>query len=301
MSMFRTILCPVDASTFSQRALRHAVALARASGAEIVVMSVRPPALPPSLWLTEASALPVEEPGEQSRALDALRVFVRESAGVEPDRAFVVDGSIVPEVLNKAAELPADLIVMGTHGLGGFDRLILGSVTEKILRKARCPVLTVPRLAPDATESADTRFSRIVCGVDRSLASQRALECALSFARQTAGELVMVHVLEDISAEEPRFARHFNMEECWRAIEPEIRASYEAMVPSDARQSAKVSVRVPFGKAYKELLAAAADVRADLIVLGTAGSHTPFGATTQHVVREATCPVLTVPPVAAPS
>ena len=115
-------------------------------------------------------------------------------------------------------------------------------------------------------------------------------------ARRSAGEVVLVHVLEDISAEEPKFARHFNMEECWRAIAPEIRASYEAMVPAEVRQSVKVDVRVPFGKAWKELLKAAAEFRADLIVLGTAGWHAPFGATIQHVVREAAWPVLSVPP-----
>jgi len=296
MITFRTILCPVDGSSFSQRALRHAMALAKTSGAEVVVMTVRPVALPPSLWLTRESAVPVEEPDGRSRALDSLRSFVREATGVEPGRTFIVDGSVVPAILDMAVALPADVIVMGTHGLTGFDRLILGSVTEKILRKARCPVLTIPRLAPDATEPSETRFGRIVCGVDRSAASHRALEYALSIARQSStGELVLVHVLEDISAEEPKFASHFNMEECWRAIAPEICASYEAMVPADARQSVKVDVRVPFGKAYKELLKAASESGADLIVLGTAGWYAPFGATTQHVVREAACPVMTVP------
>jgi nucleotide-binding universal stress UspA family protein len=132
--------------------------------------------------------------------------------------------------------------------------------------------------------------------MDRSSASARALQYALALvARGKAARLVIVHVLEDVSAEEPRFAEHFNVVECWREIAPEIRATYEALVPPDTRASCNVEVRVPFGKAYRELLDVARDVESDLIVIGAAGRETPFGATTQHVLRAADCPVLIVP------
>lgn len=301
MNTLTTILCPVDGSSFSERALKHATALGRLYGAEVVVLSVRPIEVTPALWLTRPSALPQEEPGERGRAEAALRDFVTRATGAPAGRTLVTDGRIVPEILRVAGELSADLIVMGTHGLGGFDRLVLGSVTERVFRKASCPVLTIPRLAPEAPDRSQAGFRCVLCGADRSAASARALAHAVALARRSSGRLVIAHVLEDISAEEPRFASHFNMEECWRAIAPEIRASYEAIVPEDARRELAVEVQVPFGKAWRELLRAAHDTGADLIVVGTAGWDAPSGATTQHVVRGAECPVLTVPAEAGPS
>lgn len=296
MIAFQKILCPVDASTFSRRAVRHAVALAKWYGAEVAVISVRPPALPPSLWFQQESAVPIEGDYSRDQAEVSLRAFVEAASGETPTRVFVADGQIVPEILRVARELGADLIVMGTHGLTGFERLLLGSVTEKVLRKAECPVMTIPRLVPDTAEPPAVTFKTIICGMDRSPASKRALEHALSLAQQASGCLLVVHALEDISEEEPSLARHLNIPECWRAVEPDIRASYEALVPAEARDWCKVEVLIPFGKGYRRVLDIARERSADLIVLGTTGWSGPFGATTQHVLREAECPVLVVPP-----
>jgi nucleotide-binding universal stress UspA family protein len=264
--------------------------------AELIALAVRPAGMPPSLWLSRESAVPYEEPRGRERAEESLRTFVSSAAGTSVARTLVTDGRIVPEILRVARDVAADLLVMGTHGLGGFDRLILGSVTERVLRQVPCPVLTIPRRAPESPDTAHEGFRRVLCGADRSDASRRALDHAVSLARRSSGRLLLVHVLEDISAEEPRFASHFNMEECWRAIAPDIRSTYEAMVPEDVRREVALEVQVPFGKGARELLRAARAFDADLIVLGTAGWDAPCGATTQRVVREAECPVLTVPP-----
>jgi nucleotide-binding universal stress UspA family protein len=297
MMAYQRILCPVDASAFSRRALRHAFALAGGYDAEVVVMSVRPPSLPPSLWFEKESAVPVEGPYSRDQAEISLRAFVESATGSTPGRVLVADGQIVPEILRVARELPADLIVIGTHGLGGFERLLLGSITEKVLRKAECPVMTIPRLAPETAEPPAVVFKTIVCGMDRSAASKHALDHALSLAQQAGGRLIVVHALEDVSEEEPSLAAHLNIPECWRAVEPEIRAAYEALVPAEAREWCKIDVRIPFGKAYSTILDIARQDGADLIVLGTAGWSSPFGATTQHVLRAAECPVLVVPSV----
>jgi nucleotide-binding universal stress UspA family protein len=293
----RKILCPVDTSSFSQRALRHAVALGAWYDAEVVVLAVRPTVLPPALWLTREVAVPLEDTSEAG-AVASLAAFVHCVVGPNHARLQVADGHVVPEILRAASELPADLIVMGTHGLTGFDRLVLGSVTQKVLRKAGCPVLTVPRLAERRPEPPQVRFRTIVCGVDRSAASRRAVGYALSLAQQAGGRLVLVHALEDFGEEEPRFASHFNTEACWREVEPEIRRSYEALISDETRQWCDVEVLTPRGKSYKQILAAAASREADLIVLGTAGWNAPFGTTTSHVLHEASCPVLVVPPLA---
>lgn len=83
---------------------------------------------------------------------------------------------------------------MGTHGRGGFERLFLGSVTEKVLRTARCPVLTVPPPAEGAP-SGPVLYKTILCPLDFSDSSMRALEYALSLAKESHARVILLHVL----------------------------------------------------------------------------------------------------------
>jgi nucleotide-binding universal stress UspA family protein len=89
----------------------------------------------------------------------------------------------------------ADLLVMGTHGRSGFEQLLLGSVTEKVLRKASCPVLTVPRRHPDAVPETPVLFKEILCPVDFSDCSMRALNHAMSLAQEADAHLTVLHVM----------------------------------------------------------------------------------------------------------
>ena len=290
MAALQSVLCPVDGSPCSELALRHAAEWCRRTGARLVVLSVRPIAPTPALWLTTASALPAEAPDAAERAREALAEDVRgavELAGVQVE---VAEGSIVGEILRVARERAADAIVMGTHGLSGVDRLVLGSVTEKVVRKASCPVLVVPPAA------GAPRLERvIVCGIDRAEASVRALELAGARAAEQGARLVVVHAFEDFSAEDPRFAHHFNSDACWHAAEPEIRAAYSAMLPQDVLRSGTAELVVQRGRPYRVLLDTATARSADLIVLGAAGWNPPYGSTTAHVLRAAKCPVLVIP------
>jgi nucleotide-binding universal stress UspA family protein len=295
MIQFHHILCPVDTSEFSRRALQHAVALGRWYDAPVTVLSVRSPNLPPALWAGHHVAFPPETLEMREQAVEGLRHFVRNTVGELGGSVVLVDGGVVAEILRAARELAADLIVMGTHGLSGFERLLLGSVTEKILRKAPCPVLTIPRLAAGATEPPEVRFSRIVCGVDRAPASRRGLDYALSLAQEAGGSIVLLHAVENLLDEEPRFARHFDTPECREEISADLTREYASLVPAEARVWSELEVRIVYGKAYTELLSIARERRADLIVVGTSGTAAIFGSTAQHVLREAACPVLVVP------
>ena len=100
------------------------------------------------------------------------------------------------EILAQADRLQSNLVVMGTHGRSGFERLFLGSTAEKVLRKARCPVMTVPPKAPDAMASGLAPFKRIVCGIDFSKSSHVALDYAMSLAQENGAALAVVHVIE---------------------------------------------------------------------------------------------------------
>ena len=94
------------------------------------------------------------------------------------------EGNTAAEVVARASAMPSDLIVMGTHGRAGFERVVLGSVTEKVLRRAPCPVLTVPRNVADAVPAPPVLFTRIVCAVDFSDCSIHALNYAMSLAQE---------------------------------------------------------------------------------------------------------------------
>src|SRR5678815_2445509 len=140
MTAIKRILCPVDFSEYSRHALDSAVAIARQQRATVTALYVVPPPQTVYPAFGIGAFVPyvysVEELQEFQQALER---FV---AAVDfPIAAVTVEALVVDEILKRAADLPADLIVMGTHGRTGFDRLVLGSVAERVLVKAKCPVL----------------------------------------------------------------------------------------------------------------------------------------------------------------
>ena len=104
-------------------------------------------------------------------------------------------GNVPKEITREAERLPADLLILGTHGRSGFERLFLGSVTEKVLRSTRVPVLTIP---PPVQHPGSPVYKTILCPVDFSDASIRALEYALSLAQQADARLILLHVIENV-------------------------------------------------------------------------------------------------------
>ncbi|MCL4812302.1 MAG: universal stress protein [Vicinamibacteraceae bacterium] len=298
MITIKRILCPIDSSPFSQRALRYAAALASWYDAGLIAHSVRSGLMPSARWIDAPLPLPLETPEERAAGERAVRAFVEKAVGDGPVEVVFSEGPVVDEILRLAREQTADLIVMGTHGVSGFERLLLGSVTERVLRKAPCPVLTVPREASPETVDADVTCRAIVCPVDFGEASQSALHYALSLAQEAQGRLVLMHVLEYFIEDEPRINAHFNVPEYRRALEHDARERLEAMIPEAARAWCEPEIVVGHGKAYREILRVAGERSADLIVLGVQGrgviDRTLFGSTAEHVVRKATCPTLTV-------
>lgn len=293
-SPIKNILCPVDLSETSGRALAYARMLASWYDASVTALQVIwvgiPPVSPSGVpsFITDAQ----QEDFEQD-----LKRFVENARRSPQVNIAVLHGPIVPQILREAKVLNADLIVMGTHGLGGFERLVLGSVTEKVLRKAECPVLTVPPASADAP-TIPQPFKCIVCAIDFSPASEKALAYALRLAEESGKRLVLLHVVDwptdrhvppgrgpEMSAERHQYEHH--------AIKA-LRAS----VSEDARQWCTCQERTATGRPHEEIVRIAAAESADLIVMGVHGRQTldqmMFGSTTSHVVRSATCPVLTI-------
>jgi nucleotide-binding universal stress UspA family protein len=292
----KNILCPVDFSEFSRHAIDHAVTIARWYGARVTALHVLPP-LAAGMPATDAGLPPfVFTPNDLRQFQAELASFVSENRGDARVDSKVVEGSLTGEIVRLARELPADLIVMGTHGRSGFERLLLGSVTEKMLRKTPCPLLTVPARAPAALPDK-VLFTDILCAVDFSPSSLRALTFAESLAKEADARLTVLHVLEPVYA----LAGTPAMNRAETTFDPELRRAatvrLQETISDEARTYCHVREIVTFGKPYREILREAAEQRCNLVVMGAHGGGLDllaFGSTTNHVVREATCPVLTL-------
>jgi nucleotide-binding universal stress UspA family protein len=191
---------------------------------------------------------------------------------------------------------------MGTHGAGGFEHLVLGSVAEKVLRRAACAVLTVP---PHANRTSFLPFRRVLCAVDFSEWSLRALELARSLALESGAAITAMTVIEwpwpeppppDFAELPPQQAGA--LRDYRRYVETGAMRRLTTLAAEPASAGVALDVRVDHGKSHVEILRCAADIRADLIVLGVHGRKQidldVFGSTTNQVVRQATCPVLTL-------
>jgi nucleotide-binding universal stress UspA family protein len=205
------------------------------------------------------------------------------------------DGSAVHEILAAAQDFESDVIVLGTHGRGGFERLVLGSVTEKVLRKAPCAVLTVPRGAL-GREPGAVRWERILCAHDGSAASQDGVDYAVSLAERTGARLLLLGVVESIpyggDFTSPEYSA-FRKERERHAV-----TALDLALEPDVRSRLRVADRVVYGKPSQQILEVAAQDRPDVIVMGIRGRGAldllMFGSTTNHVVRHAEQPLLTV-------
>ena len=209
----------------------------------------------------------------------------------------VMQGNPAKEIVLLAERMSADLLVMGTHGRGGFERLFLGSVTEKVLRTTLCPVLTIP--PPIQTPSDDpVVYTTILCPVDFSDTSSRALQYASSLAKETDARLILLHVVEGVT-EPPDLDMHaqFNVPEYHRYLKEDAMTRLKTAIPDEARLG-RSEERVTSGKPFREILRVAAETNADLIVMGVHGrgavERWVFGSTTHHVLREARRAVLTL-------
>ncbi len=143
----RLLLHPTDFSDYSTRAFSIAVGLARQHRATIVVLHVADTLGPENVTYGEAVSQLEPEGYRQRLQADLRRVALPDEAGV-PVQHLLVEGEPAAEIVRVAREHQCDLIVMGTHGRTGLQRLLMGSIAEQVMRRAPCPVLTVKSSPP---------------------------------------------------------------------------------------------------------------------------------------------------------
>jgi nucleotide-binding universal stress UspA family protein len=270
---FRHILAPVDFSELSAHALRYAARLAKCADASVTALYADPFQPPP--YFTEGG---LEQLASQLRtarkeAEAYLGKFVAAEAP-ELQRVKLVVREALPAdaILRAASEEHADLIVMGTHGRSGLNRLAMGSVTERVMREAATPVLAV------RGDWQDREIRRIVCPVNNSEPARRALAAATGLAKCLGATVTVLHV------QEPG-ARDSITDLC-------------AWLPGEQRNVCSVTELSGGGDVAQEVISLAVESKADLLVLGarhrTFADTTVVGANTIRMLRHAPCPVMAV-------
>jgi len=287
------IVCPVDFSEYSGRAYDYAYSLARHFGAKLFVEHVVQPlqAAYPYYAFPEATLQDTWShiSTDAEKGLQEL-VKAHSRNGLQAE-CVIRQGFPWESILSFAEEKAADLIVMGTHGRRGLDRLTMGSVTERVLRKARCPVLVVRKPGHDFVEpdsaSDCVHLRRILLCTDFSDHARHALTYAFSLAMEYNAQLTLLHVLEESGNEQ------FLQESTAAAVR-----DLEQLVPADIPNWCTVKSLVRAGKPYQEIIQFIQEDQSDLVVLGVRGRNALdlalFGSTTYRVIQLGSCPVLAV-------
>ncbi len=291
--MFTTILVPTDGSAGADASIGHALELGQTYEATMH-----------ALYVVDTSAEPMElaaderdelyAPSERAGREATIRITDQAEAHDLQAARAVREGVPHRTILEYADEQAVDMIVMGTHGRTGADRVRLGSTTERVLALADVPVLSV-RLPDDGGDApaAGGPYDRIVIPTDGSDAAERAAENALEIAEKYDADVHAVYVVDTTT---------YNLEDSPRSIVGLLKEggqnATEAVAEMARDRDLDATTEVRRGVPAEELLEYVSSVDVDLIAMGTrgraVGSGRLLGSTTARVVRRSPVPVLTV-------
>ncbi|MDX6529423.1 MAG: hypothetical protein QOH41_1713 [Blastocatellia bacterium] len=300
MSSLRNILFPTDFSSHARSALKYAAGFARHGGGRVVLLSVQTAEVPPNLMTMPEHLLETEDAQwlRQLRAQvkDLLTDPLFDGLEVEP---VLVEGEPAHEIAAAVRNYDIDLITVVTHGRRGLARALWGSTAEEIIAEAPCPVLTLKPPQHDFVEhrgqQTEIRLTRILLATNFRPSSIAATHLARELA--TNAELHAVYVIgdyfEQISVMFPEGAN---------SALARMRAEVKEQMQTFAGEGDDgVLTHVAEGRPYAEIVRLAAEIHADLIVIGTSihaslfGGAPALGSEIERVVRNAPCPVLCVP------
>ena len=260
---FARILCAVDHSESGRAAFQQALSLAKAHGALLGLVF----AIPRNVRFNW-------------RALERIRLMAgfRAIAAAEGVSLSISaqQGDPAAIVLLHARARTYDAIVIGTHGRSGLERLRFGSIAERVVAEAPCPTFVVRSMEDGRLEDA---FSHILCPVNVSPASESAVKSAMTLLRRGGRKLTLLHVgpLQRVST---------------------ARMQLQQLALAGADLGGKIHARLAGGPVASGILDVAAELKPDLIVLGTtsrSGMRRWFSSITSRVVRGSPCPVLAIP------
>lgn len=295
--MYRSILVPIDGSKLAERALSIAIPLAEQHGARLILLHAHEPI---TVMNMVAAGVPFNDTAldetmrTDARAyVDTLAKRTRRLTTAAVEGVFR-DGAVASTLVAYAAESDAGLIVMSTHGRGGFQRFWLGSVTDAVLRQVTVPVLLVRGTRTVAKRILGAPpFVRAVVPVDGSARAEEALSAAKALFGKAPARITLVHVLHPMSA-----VAGMNLK---RDPEAEVVRDYlEPLARRTASETLEVRHEVKIDAHVARVLLAAAEAHdADLIAIAGQGmggvQRLLVGSVADKLIRSAAVPVLVVP------
>ena len=239
---------------------------------------------------------------QQSQAISNANHQLKQLVGDKKVQweSLVTIGHAGDEISRLAKEKGADLAISATHGRSGLKRLILGSVTERLMRTLHCPLLIVrgPKHDLNILSEQGVRFNKILVGCDFSEDSALAFQHGLSLAQEFQSELHLVHVMEPLVYMDTFKISTGYGKEHQVDLQIQIKEKLKKMVPTEAFNWCKPQTVLLDGPSHEELIRYAKTNKMDLIVLGIRGQglveRLLIGSTTDRVVRQTSCPVLSV-------
>lgn len=296
----KSVLVATDLSPASVKPLYEALAIARHYGAKLHVAHIVSPV--PYL-MVGPGALQLACEGASQDLQQLQRNLLHDGSLNGLDREFIVRyGSVWEELQEIISRKQVDLVVVGTHGRRGIEKVLLGSVAEQVFRDASCPVLTVgPHSYRESRADLIGDIRTHLFATDFGEASLRAVPQAVSLAHHTNAKMILLHVVP--AAPAPQIPGWYTASEIMETRENArmtcIR-QLEHLVPRDEETPIDAEFVVQFGIPSEKILQVALDKKVDLIILGIrraslAGtiSHMPW-ATAYDIVCGAGCPVLTL-------
>jgi nucleotide-binding universal stress UspA family protein len=302
MSSFKNILFPTDFSPHARSALKYAAAFARAGNGRVILFSVQTGKVPANLMTLPDHIFEDQD----SKWLIDLRREVKSLltdpmfAGLEVE-PVIVEGEPAHEIAQAVSHYDIDLVTVVTHGRRGLARALFGSTAEEIIAEAPCPVLTVRPPQHDFVHhragKTEVRLNRVLLATNFRPSAMPATNVARELVDATGAEGHVVYVIgdyfEQISVMFP---------EGGSSALSRMRADVKERMEAFARERGRnIKAHVLEGRPYAEIVRLAAEIDADLIVIGTTvhgslfGGAPALGSEIERVVRNSPCPVLCVP------
>lgn len=299
---FKNILFPTDFTPHARSALKYAAAFARAGGGRVVMFSVQTGKVPANLMTLPERILEAQEKNWllqlRGQVKELLTDPLFDKLEVEP---VIVEGDPAIEIAKAVRDYDIDMVTVVTHGRRGLARALFGSTAEEIIAEAPCPVLTIRPPQHDFVHhregQTEVSLNRILLATNFRPSSIAATSVAREMAAARDAELHAVYVIgdyfEQISVMFP---------EGGRSALSRMRAEVNEHMQNFGREGdGRVRTHVAEGRPYAEIVRLAAEIDADLIVIGTTvhaslfGGAPALGSEIERVVRNSPCPVLCVP------
>jgi len=321
----KKIMCAVDFSDSTNEILGYSVALCKEFHAKLFLVHIVD-----DLNISFIDSGVVIDDGilQEQHISKAQELLGNLAKDLTIEHEIVISkGNSADKIRQLALKEQIDMVITATHGKSGFERLLIGSVTEKLIKIIHCPLLVIRTKGPDFIlgDSSEMKLKKILVGCDFSADSKLAFDYGLSLAQEFQADIYLAHVIKPTEYVDLKPADYINVlpgnylvwgasdyyeiqkkltaenREKINILRSRLEKQLHLMVPEECQVWCTPHTTLLFGEPYRELIKYAKESEIDMIVLGVRG-HTlleklTVGSTTDRVIRDAPCPVLAVRPM----